>query len=426
MKKYRIETKCVQSGYKAGSGEPQVPPVVQSTTYRYYDGTDVAKLFDLQSDDFMYSRLGSPTVSFLEKKMAELEGGTAAVAASSGQSANLMAILNICEAGDHIISTSAIYGGTHNLFKVTLKKMGIDTTFVDPCASEEELLKAAKPKTKLLFSESLGNPTLTVTDFDKFRRASDKLGVPLMVDNTLASPYLCRPIEHGAHIVVHSTTKYCDGHATSVGGVVVESGTFPWDKYGNKYKGMTEPDDSYHGLKFYETFGDTAFSVKLRAQMLRDMGCTMSPMNAFLTLQGLDTLHLRMERHSENALKLAEYLESHPKVQWIRYPGLKKDPYHQLGKKYLPKGCGGVLSFGIKGGRSAGETFLKNIDLTSLVVHVGDIRTSVLHPASSTHRQLSEVEQEKAGIDPGLIRISVGIENIEDIIDDFETALNRV
>ena len=426
MKKYHIETKCVQSGYKADSGAPQVPPIVQSTTYRYYDSTDVAKLFDLQSDDFMYSRLGSPTVSFLEKKMAELEGGTAAVAASSGQSANLMAILNICEAGDHIISTSTIYGGTHNLFKVTLKKMGIATTFVDPCASEGELLEAATSKTKLLFTESLGNPTLTITDFEKFRGASEKLGVPLMVDNTLASPYLCRPIEQGAHIVIHSTTKYCDGHATSVGGVVVESGTFPWDKHKDKYKGMIEPDNSYHGLKFYETFGDIAFSVKLRAQMLRDMGCTMSPMNAFLTLQGLDTLHLRMERHSENALRLAEYLETHPKVQWIRYPGLEKDPYYQLGKKYLPKGCSGVLSFGIKGGKSAGETFLRNIDLTSLVVHVGDIRTSVLHPASSTHRQLTEAEQQKAGIDPGLIRVSVGIENIEDIIDDFETALSRV
>ncbi len=426
MKKYKIETSCIQAGYKAESGQPQVLPIVQNTTYRYYNGEDVAKLFDLESADFMYSRLGSPTVNALEEKMAALEGGTAGIATSAGQAANLISMLNICQEGDHIVSSSRIYGGTHNLFNVTLKKMGIETTFIDQDAPIDELRKAFKPNTKALFAESLANPALSVLDFEKFSTLAKEAGVPLIVDNTLASPYLCRPLEYGADIVTHSTTKWADGHAVAVGGMVIEGGSFDWDKYADKYPGMVEPDESYHGLKFYEKFGKTAFCTKLRAQMLRDLGCTMSPMNAWLTFQGLDTLHLRMERHSENALKLATFLENHPKVDWVTYPGLESDQYYELAKKYLPKGASGVLSFGVKGGRAGGEKMLENLELASIVVHVGDIRTSVLHPASTTHRQLSEEDQIKGGIKPELIRVSVGCENYEDIEADFAQALERL
>ncbi len=418
----KFNTKCVHSGYKAENGKPQVIPLAQSTTYRYYDGEDVAKLFDLESADFMYSRLGNPTVDGLEKKMAELEGGTMAIAASSGMSATLITVLNICCAGDHIIAAKTIYGGTYNLFDVTLKKMGIDCTFIDQDAPLEELEKSIQENTKLIFAESLGNPALTILDFDKFKSLANKAGVPLVIDNTLATPYLCRPLEHGADIVIHSTTKYADGHATSVGGVVVEGGKFDWTK-NDKFPGMIEPDPSYHGLKYYEKFDGVAFSVKLRAQMLRDLGCAMSPMNAFLTMQGLQTLHLRMERHSQNALKIAKYLETHPNVEWVAYPGLESNKYYDLASKYLPKGQSGVLSFGVKGGRKAGESFFKKMELASLVVHVGDVRTCVLHPASSTHRQLSEADQIIAGIKPELIRLSVGIEDADDIISDLEKAL---
>lgn len=426
MEKYKIETSCIQAGYKAESGQPQVLPIVQNTTYRYYNGEDVAKLFDLESADFMYTRLGSPTVNALEEKMAALEGGTAGIATSAGQAANLISMLNICQNGDHIVSSSRIYGGTHNLFNVTLKKMGIETTFIDQDAPIDELRKAFKPNTKALFAESLGNPALSVLDFEKFSTLAKEAGVPLIVDNTLASPYLCRPLELGADIVTHSTTKWADGHAVALGGMVIEGGSFDWDKYADKFPGMVEPDESYHGLKFYEKFGKTAFCTKLRAQMLRDLGCTMSPMNAWLTFQGLDTLHLRMERHSENALKLATFLENHPKVDWVTYPGLASDKYYELAKKYLPKGASGVLSFGVKGGRAAGEKMLENLELASIVVHVGDIRTSVLHPASTTHRQLSEEDQIKGGIKPELIRVSVGCENYEDIEADFAQALERL
>ncbi len=426
MEKYKIETSCIQAGYKAESGQPQVLPIVQNTTYRYYNGEDVAKLFDLESADFMYTRLGSPTVNALEEKMAALEGGTAGIATSAGQAANLISMLNICQNGDHIVSSSRIYGGTHNLFNVTLKKMGIETTFIDQDAPIDELRKAFKPNTKALFAESLGNPALSVLDFEKFSTLAKEAGVPLIVDNTLASPYLCRPLELGADIVTHSTTKWADGHAVALGGMVIEGGSFDWDKYADKFPGMVEPDESYHGLKFYEKFGKTAFCTKLRAQMLRDLGCTMSPMNAWLTFQGLDTLHLRMERHSENALKLATFLENHPKVDWVTYPGLASDKYYELAKKYLPKGASGVLSFGVKAGRAAGEKMLENLELASIVVHVGDIRTSVLHPASTTHRQLSEEDQIKGGIKPELIRVSVGCENYEDIEADFAQALERL
>lgn len=425
-KNYKIETQCVQSGYKAESGGPQVPPIVQSTTYRYYKAEDVAALFDLDSTEFMYSRLGSPTPTFFEEKIAALEGGSAAVATAAGQSAVLITILNLCKAGDEFIASSAMYGGTYNLMAVTMKNMGINVKFVDQDASYEEIKKAASDKTKAIFAESLGNPALTVLDFDKFSRLAKELNVPLIVDNTLASPYLCRPLEHGANIVIHSTTKYIDGHATSVGGVVVDGGNFDWDAARDKFPGMVEPDESYHGLKYYEKFGNIALAIKLRAHLLRDLGCIMSPMNAFMSFQGCNTLHLRMERHCENALALAKHLKDHEMVDWIVYPGLEGDKYYDLAQKYLPKGASGVLSFGVKGGRQAGEKFLKSIKLTSLVVHVGDIRTCVLHPSSSTHRQLSDEAQMAAGISPSLIRVSVGIEDIDDIIADFDQALEAV
>ncbi|MEG2648344.1 MAG: O-acetylhomoserine aminocarboxypropyltransferase/cysteine synthase family protein [Anaerovoracaceae bacterium] len=425
MTNYKFNTNCIHAGYKAENGKPQVLPIVQNTTYRYYNSEDVAKLFDLESDDFMYTRLGSPTVNALEAKMAALEGGTAAIATSSGQAANMIAMLNICQAGDHIISASNIYGGTHNLFGVTFAKMGIETTFVSPNESLEEILAKAKPRTRAIFGESLGNPALGVLDFEKFSKIAKELGVPLIVDNTLATSYLCQPLSHGADIVTHSTTKYSDGHATCVGGMIIEGGKFDWAA-GNKYPELTDPDPSYHGLKYFEKFGDQAFCVKLRAQMLRDLGCTMSPMNAFLTFQGLDTLHLRMERHSDNALALATYLENHPKVDWVNYPGLAGNEYYDLAKKYLPKGTSGVLSFGVKGGKAAGEELLSYLELTSIVVHVGDIRTSVLHPASTTHRQLSEEDQIAGGIRPELIRCSVGCEDIDDIIADFDQALAKL
>lgn len=426
MSDYKFNTNCIQAGYTAQSGQPQVLPIAQNTTYRYYNAEDVAKLFDLESGDFMYTRLGSPTVNALEAKMAALEGGTAGIATSAGQAANLITMLNICEAGDHIIACANIYGGTFNLFGVTLKKMGIETTFINQNASKEEIIAAAKPNTKALFGESLGNPALTVLDIEEFAAAAHEIGVPLVVDNTLASPYLCRPLEHGADFVTHSTTKWADGHATSVGGMVIEGGKFDWNKYADKFPGMVEPDESYHGLKFYEKFGDQAFCVKLRAEMLRDLGCTMSPMNAWLTFQGLDTLHLRMERHSQNAMALAQFLQNHPMVDWVKYPGLPGDDDYERAQKYLPKGASGVLAFGVKGGKAGGEEFLKHLKLASIVVHVGDIRTSVLHPASTTHRQLSEEAQIAGGIKPELIRVSVGCEDIEDIIADFDQALKQV
>lgn len=423
MKKpYEFETACVHGAYKAESGEPQQIPIIQNTTYRYYNTKDVADLFDLESAGYFYSRLGNPTVSALEEKMALLEGGTAGLAASSGQSATLMTMLNICKAGDHIISSTSIYGGTFNLFGVTLKKMGIEVTFIDQDATLDELLSFKRPNTKVLFAETLSNPALNVLDFEKFSNAAKKMGVPLIIDNTLATPALCRPIEYGADIVIQSTTKYADGHGSSLGGMVVEAGSFDWSVEG-KFPDMTEPDPSYHGLKFYEKFGNIAFALKLRAQMLRDMGCTMSPMNAYLTHQGLQTLHLRMERHSSNALALAKFLQSNENVEWITYPGLENDKNYKLAEKYLSNGASGVLTFGVKGGKIAGEKFLEKLELASIVVHVGDIRTSVLHPASTTHRQLTEEEQLKAGIKPELIRVSVGLESIKDIIADFENAL---
>lgn len=420
--KLSFNSACVHGAYRAESGQPQELPIAQSTTYRYYSTDDVAALFDLKSADHMYTRISNPTVAALENKMALLEGGVAAVAASSGQSATLMTLLNICEAGDHILASTNIYGGSHNLITVSFAKLGIAHTLVDPDAPLEEIVAAATPRTKALFAETLGNPALSVLDFEKWSAAAKQLGVPLIVDNTLATPYCCRPLEHGADIVIHSTTKYSDGHATSVGGMVIDGGTFDWTA-GGKYPGLTTPDESYHGLVYTEAFGPSAFAVKLRGQLLRDFGAVMAPQNAWLTHLGLETLHVRMQRHCENALALAEHLEASPYVEWVNYPGLKSNKYYDLAQKYLPKGAGGVLTFGVKGGLAAGKKFIENLDMTSLVVHVGDLRTSVLHPSSTTHRQLSEADQIAAGIRPELIRVSVGIEDIGDILADFDQAL---
>ena len=420
-----FDTKCVHGTYKAESGKPQVLPIVQNTTYRYYNAQDVAELFDLESPNHMYTRLGSPTVDALEQKMALLEGGTAGMATSAGMAASLVTFLNICNAGDHIIAAVNIYGGTYNLLSVSLARLGIETTFIDQDISVEEILKYAKPNTKALFGETLGNPALSVLDIEKFAEAAGKMGVPLIVDNTLATPALCRPIEHGANIVIQSTTKFADGHASALGGCVVEAGNFDWAQ-NDKFPNLAQPDESYHGLNFYEAFGPTAFCTRLKAVLIRDFGCTMAPMNAYLTHQGLQTLPIRMEKHSQNALELAKYLKNHPKVDFIIYPGLEGDKYYDLGKKYLPNGASAVLSFGVKGGRETGEKFLEKLQLASIVVHVGDIRTSVLHPASTTHRQMTEEQQREAGLDPALIRVSVGLESIEDIIADFEQALDQI
>lgn len=419
-----FNTKCIHGSYLPKSGEPQVMPMVQSTTYRYYDNDEVAALFDLESSGSFYSRLGNPTVDNLEAHIALLEGGTGAICTSSGQAANLICMLNIAKTGDHIISSNSIYGGTFNLFSVTLKKMGIDVEFVDQDLEFEELKRYVKPNTKAIFAETLANPKLSVLDIEKFKKLSEFAGVLLIVDNTLATPALLNPIEYGADIVTHSTTKYIDGHGNCVGGCVVEAGTFDYSS--GKYPEFIEPDDSYHGIVFYEKFGDKAFTVKLRAQMLRDLGTTMSPMNAFLTDNGLKTLALRMERHSQNALELAKFLNNHDKVSYVTYPGLSGDKYYELSKKYMKKGQSGVLSFGIKGGYDAGVKLIKNLKLTSLVVHVGDINTSTLHPASSTHRQLSEDELKAAGIGLELIRVSVGLCDIEDIIEDFDNAFKCI
>lgn len=423
-KQWKLETKIVQGGYNPKPGEPRILPIVQSTTYKYDDADHVADLFDLKATGFFYSRIGNPTVDGFEKKVALLEGGIGAVATSSGQAATTLALLNICQAGQHIVASSTLYGGTFTLLSSTLKKMGISVTFVDPNASEEEIEKCFQPNTRALFAETIGNPNLNVLDFAKFSKVAKKMDVPLIVDNTFATPYLCRPIEHGANIVIHSTTKYIDGHATSVGGIIVDAGNFNWDN--GKYPEITEPDPNYHGLRYYETFKEAAYIVKLRVTLLRDIGATMSPLNAFLSVLGLETLHLRMQRHSENALELAKFLANHEKVQYVRYPGLETDPSYPLTQKYLPLGASGVLCFGIKGGTEAGKAFLNNVKLATLVIHVCDIRTHVLHPASTTHRQLTEEQQRASGVTPELIRVSVGLENIEDLKADFDQALNKI
>lgn len=421
---YKPETICVQGGWKPKNGEPRVLPIYQSTTFKYETSNQMAKLFDLEESGYFYTRLQNPTLDAVASKIAELEGGVGAMLTSSGQAANFYAIINICSAGDHFISTSTIYGGTFNLFSVTLKKLGIEVTFVDQDASEEEIAKSFKPNTKALFGETLANPGMKVLDIEKMARIAHSHGVPLIIDNTFPTPINCRPIEWGADIVTHSTTKYMDGHATSVGGVVVDSGNFDWDKQADKFPGFTTPDDSYHGLVYTKAFGRAAYLVKATAQLMRDLGSIQAPQNAFLTNVGLETLHLRMERHCENAQKVAEFLENNDKIAWVQYPGLKSDKYYQLGQKYLPKGSCGVIAFGLKGGRNASLTFIDSLQMIGIVTHVADARTCVLHPASHTHRQLSDEQLVDAGVAPDLIRLSVGIENADDIINDIKQALS--
>ncbi len=421
MSAWRIETKCLQEGYKPGNGEPRVLPIYQSTTYKYNSTEQVAKLFDLTEPGHMYSRISNPTVECLENKIAALEGGVGALCTSSGQSATLNALLNICECGDHIVSSSTIYGGTYNLLAITIKRMGIEVTFVNPDSSEEEIQKAFRPNTKALFGETIANPKISVLDIGKFARLAEKNQVPLIVDNTFATPVLCRPFEWGADIVIHSTTKYMDGHATCIGGVIVDSGKFDWTN--GKYPLLTTADASYHGVVYTKDFGAAAYITKARVQYMRDIGNCMSPNNAFLTNLGLETLHIRIERHSENALKVARYLKDSNKIISVSYPGLVDDPYHSLAEKYLPKGCSGVISFRIKGGREGAVKFMDKLKMAAIVVHVADARTSVLHPASSTHRQMTDEQLLQAGIEPDLIRFSVGLEHVDDILEDIEQAL---
>lgn len=417
----RIETQAVQGNYRPKAAEPRTAPIHQSTTFKYDSAEHMAQLFDLDCADPMYTRLGNPTTSVFEEKIALMEGGVAALATSSGQAASTLSILNICQAGQHIVTASTLYGGTFSLFSNTFPKLGIDVTFVDPDASIDEIKTAFKENTRCLFAETIGNPGLNILDFDKFSTISQDMAVPLIIDNTLASPHLCRPIEYGADIVIHSATKYIDGHGTSVGGVIVDSGNFNWNK--EKYPELCSPDPSYHGLIYTEKFGELAYIVKARAQFMRDLGTTPAPQNSFLFNHGLTTLHLRMERHSDNALALANHLQNHPSVSWVNYPGLESHPSFKLTKKYLDYGASGVLTFGIKGGRKAGMAFMEACQLIAMVVHVGDARSCVLHPASTTHRQLSEEQQKKSGVSPDLIRLSIGIEHIEDIIADVDQAL---
>lgn len=421
---WRIETKAVQSGYTPKAGEPRILPICQTTTYKYDTCHELAELFDLKAAGHMYTRISNPTVASFEAKIAELEGGVGALATSSGQAATLIAIMTICEAGEHILAASNLYGGTYALLKSTLKKFGIEVTFADPNLPKDQLQKCIKENTKAVFAESIGNPGIDVLDFDKFSSLAHENEIPLIVDNTFPTPYLLRPFEHGVDIITHSATKYIDGHATSVGGVIVDSGKFDWTL--GKFPGMTEPDETYHGVVYTKDFGDAAYISKARVQLLRDLGSSLSPMNAFLMNLGLETLHLRMERHSENALKIAKWLEQQEEVAWVSYPGLASHPTFERAQKYLPKGCSGVLSFGLKGGRAAGEKFIDSLKLIALVVHVADARSCVLHPASTTHRQLSEAEQLASGVKPELIRFSVGIENCDDLIEDLRQALDQV
>ncbi|MCM0083637.1 O-acetylhomoserine aminocarboxypropyltransferase/cysteine synthase [Geomonas sp. Red32] len=422
MKKdWRIETQAIQSGYVPKDGEPRILPIVQSTTFKFQSAEHVAKLFDLEVGGHFYTRLSNPTAEGFETKIAAMEGGIAAMATSSGQAATTIAVMNICRNGQHIVAASTLYGGTYSLFANTFPKMGIEVTFVDPEASAAEIEAAFRPETRALFGETIGNPGLNVLDFEKFTTIAKKMQVPLIIDNTFPTPYLCRPFEHGADIVIHSATKYIDGHATSVGGVIVDGGTFDWGN--GKYPELTEPDSSYHGLKYLETFGSLAYIVKARVQYMRDLGACVAPLNAFLFNLGLETLPLRMQRHSENALALAKYLETHDAVSWVRYPKLESHKSFGQAEKYLPKGGSGVLTFGIKGGAEAGKKFMESCQLIALVVHVGDARSCVLHPATTTHRQLSEEEQIASGVTPDLIRLSVGIEHIDDLIADVEQAL---
>ena len=426
MKKQNRSTICVQGGWKPKNGEPRVLPIYQSTTFKYSTSDEMGMLFDLEKAGYFYTRLQNPTNDFVAAKITELEGGVAGMLTSSGQAASFYSIFNICETGDHFVCASELYGGTFNLFGVTMKKMGIEMTFVNQNDTEEEIEKAFRPNTKAVFGETIANPACAVIDIEKFARLAHKHGVPLIIDNTFATPINCRPIEWGADIVIHSTTKYMDGHATAVGGAIVDSGNFDWEAHKDKFPGLTTPDDSYHGITYTQKFGKLAYIMKATAQIMRDLGSIQSPQNAFLLNIGLETLHLRMPRHCDNAQKVAENLNAHPKVAWVHYSGLPSDKYYSLAQKYLPNGSCGVLTFGIKGGRGNSIRFMDSLELVAIVTHVADARSCVLHPASHTHRQLSDEQLISAGVAPDLIRFSVGIEDIEDIIADVEQALKKV
>lgn len=423
----KINTKCVQAGYRPGNGEPREVPIYQSTTFRYESSAEMGKLFDLEATGYFYSRLQNPTNDIVAAKIADMEGGTAAMLTSSGQAASFFSIFNIASQGDHVVCSSQIYGGTFNLFNVTMRKMGIEFTFVSPDASEDELRAAFKENTKAVFGETISNPSLTVLDIELFAKVAHENGVPLIIDNTFATPVNCRPFEWGADIVIHSTTKYMDGHASAVGGVIIDSGKFDWMAHKEKFPGLCTPDDSYHGIVYAERFGNAgAYITKATAQLMRDLGSIQGPQNAYYLNLGLESLHLRMERHCENAKAVAEYLMNHPKIAWVNYPGLEGNKYYDLAKKYMPNGTCGVISFGVKGGRAAAEKFMGGLKLAQIATHVADARTCVLHPASATHRQLSDTELIAAGVSADLVRFSCGIEDKDDIIADIEAALAEI
>lgn len=422
-KNFKPDTICIHAGYKPGNGEPRVLPIVQSTTYTYESSQEMGDLFDLKSDGFFYTRLGNPTLDAVEKKLAALEGGVGAMLTSSGQSASLLSVLNVCRAGGHVVCSSAIYGGTFNLFYKTMKEMGIDFTFVSPTSTADELRAAFRENTRCVFAETLANPSLVVTDLELFANIAHEHGVPIIVDNTFPTPINCRPFEFGVDIVVHSTTKYLDGHAVQVGGAIVDSGNFDWDN--GKFPEFTEPDESYHGVVYTKQFGRAAYIAKARCHLMRDLGAQAAPMNAFFLNLGMETLALRMERHCSNAMEIAKFLEQDDRIAWVNFPGLESSPFHALAQKYMPHGTCGVVSFGIKGGREAATKFMDSLELASVVTHVADLRTCVLHPASTTHRQLSDKQLEEAGVSPDLIRLSVGIENIDDILADIKQALEK-
>ena len=427
MSDYRINTKCVQGGYTPGNGEPRQIPIVQSTTFKYATSEDMGKLFDLEASGYFYTRLQNPTNDMVAAKICDMEGGTAAMLTSSGQAANFYAIFNIANCGDHVVASSTIYGGTYNLFHVTMRKMGVEFTFVEPDCTDEELAVAFRPNTKAVFGETIANPALTVLDIERFAKAAHAHGVPLIIDNTFATPVNCRPIEWGCDIVTHSTTKYMDGHGAGVGGCIVDSGKFDWMAHKEKFPGLCTPDASYHGITYAEKFGlGGAFITKCTAQLMRDFGSIQSPQNAFLLNLGLESLHVRMPRHCENGLAVAKYLKAHPKISFVTYPGLEGDKYYELAQKYMPNGTCGVVSFGFQGGRAAAETFMKHLKLAAIETHVADARTCILHPASATHRQMNDQELAAAGITPDLVRLSCGIEDAADLIADIEQALAQV
>ena len=421
---YQKGTQCVQGGYTPGNGEPRQIPIIQSTTFKYATSEDMGKLFDLEATGYFYTRLQNPTNDYVAAKIASLEGGTAAMLTSSGQAANFFAVFNVATSGDHVVASSSIYGGTYNLFNVTMRKMGVDFTFLSPDASDKEIQAAFKPNTKAVFGETIANPALTVFDIERWAKIAHKNGVPLIIDNTFPTPINCRPIEWGCDIVTHSTTKYMDGHGAGVGGCIVDSGNFNWFEHKDKFPGLTTPDESYHGIVYAEKFGQGgAFITKCTAQLMRDFGSIQSPMNAFLLNLGLESLHLRMKRHSENGQKVAEWLEAHDKVAWVNYPGLKSNRYYSLAQKYLPNGSCGVVSFGVQGGRKAAEAFMAKLQVAAIETHVADARSCVLHPANATHRQLSDEELVACGVGPDMIRLSLGIEDVEDLIADLDQAL---